>query len=237
MGTLSNLLTIATKQVGIKEDPPNSNNVLYNTWYYKRPVSGKEYPWCMVFCQWCFDQAKIKTPVRTASCSAMLDWSKRTNSYVNRNHLKAGDLVLFNFTDPSSTLSSTHCGIVQSVDGIKMKVIEGNTGVGNDTNGGMVMIRDRTIYQVVGAFRPIFDEEVETMTKKEFLESLSDKEAYDLLMKAQSYAARLPEPAAFTKEGHWKSATEKKLVDGKRPEALVKRDEVVTILGRAGLLK
>lgn len=237
MGKLSELLVIAQKQIGIKEDPPNSNNVLYNTWYYKRPVSGKDYPWCMVFCQWCFDQAKVKTPIRTASCSTMLDWAKRTNTYVSRDHLKVGDLVLYNFTAPSSTISSTHCGIIKSVDGIKIEVIEGNTGVGNDTNGGMVMIRERVISTVVGAFRPTFDEEVELMTKKEFIDSLSDKEAYDLLMKAQSYAGRLPEPSGFAKEGYWKAATEKGIIDGKRPEASVKRDEVVTMLGRAGLLK
>lgn len=237
MGTLSYLLTLAEKQVGIKESPPNSNNVLYNTWYYKREVSGKDYPWCMVFCQWVFNYSDVKLPVRTASCSAMLDWAKRTKTYVDRNHLKRGDLALFNFDDPASTLVAKHCGIVKSIDGIKMEVIEGNTAIGNDANGGMVMIRNRTINQVVGAVRPMYDEEVETMTKKEFLDSLTDAEAYTLLTKAQAHAGKLAEPTAFAKEGHWKAATDKKLVDGKRPEALIKRDEVVTILGRVGLLK
>lgn len=232
MGTLSDLLAIAEKQLGTKESPPNSNKVRYNTWYYGREVSGKDYPWCMVFCQWCFDQAKIKVPVRTASCSTMLSYTKRTNTYVNRNHLQPGDLLLFNFNDPSSTVTATHCGILQNQNGTKLKVIEGNTGVGNNTNGGMVMIRDRTIYQVVGAFRPMFDEEGINMTKKEFIDSLTDEEAYILLTKAQTHAGKLGLPAAFVKEGHWKDATEKKIIDGKRPEAPIKRDEVITILGR-----
>lgn len=238
MGTLKNLLTIAEKQVGIKEDPPNSNRVRYNTWYYGREVSGKEYPWCMVFCQWVFDQAKVKVPVRTASCSTMLAYAKKNNCYVNRNHLQPGDLLLFNFNDSSNTTVSTHCGILKTINGIKMEVIEGNTSVDNDSNGGMVMIRNRTTSQVVGAFRPIFDKDEEgiDMTKKEFINSLTEEEAYILLTKAQTYAGKLKEPSWSTKEGYWKKATEKKIVDGTRPEASIKRDEVVTILGRAGVL-
>lgn len=236
MGTLSELLAIAEKQVGVKESPPNSNNVRYNTWYYGREVNGKEYPWCMVFCQWCFDQVKVKVPVRTASCSTMLDWARRSKAYANRNNLKPGDLLLFNFNDSANTIVSTHCGILKSQNGTKLQSIEGNTGVGNDTNGGMVMIRDRNINQVVGAFRPIFDEEGIDMTKEEFIKSLSDKEAYDLMAKAMNYSGTLKEPSWSTKEGHWKKATDKKITDGSRPEAPVKRDEVVAMLGRAGLL-
>lgn len=236
MGTLNDLLAVAEKQLGIKESPPNSNKVRYNTWYYGREVSGKDYPWCMVFCQWCFDQAKVMVPVRTSSCSTMLDYTKRTKTYVDRDHLHPGDLLLFNFNNPTSTTVATHCGILKNQNGRNLKVIEGNTGVGNDTNGGMVMIRERLTSQVVGAFRPIFDEEGIDMTKKEFIESLTDEEAYTLLTKAQSHAGKLGLPAAFVKEGYWKQATEKKIIDGKRPEAPIKRDEVITILGRVGVL-
>lgn len=236
MGTLKELLSIAERQLGIKESPPNSNNVRYNTWYYGREVSGMAYPWCMVFCQWCFDQAKVKVPVRTASCSTMLSYAKKVNAYVNRNHLQPGDLLLFNFNDPASTTTATHCGILKNQNGTKLQVIEGNTGIGNDANGGMVMLRDRIISQVVGAFRPIFEEEGIDMTKKEFIDDLTDEEAYTLLTKAQSYAGKLKEPAWSIKEGHWKRAIEKEIADGTRPEGFVKRDEVITMLGRAGVL-
>ena len=36
MATVSELLDIARKQIGVKESPPKSNNVRYNTWYYGR---------------------------------------------------------------------------------------------------------------------------------------------------------------------------------------------------------
>ena len=52
MATVNSLLELARRQLGVKEDPPGSNKVKYNAWYYGREVSGAAYPWCMVFVQW-----------------------------------------------------------------------------------------------------------------------------------------------------------------------------------------
>lgn len=57
--TEKELLRIATAEIGTKENPAGSNKVKCNTWYYGREVSGKAYPWCMVFVQWVFDRAGI----------------------------------------------------------------------------------------------------------------------------------------------------------------------------------
>ena len=76
MGTVNELLTITRKQLSVREDPPNSNNVRYNTWYYGREVSGSAYPWCAVFVQWCFAQASVKLPKRTASCGDLMRAAK-----------------------------------------------------------------------------------------------------------------------------------------------------------------
>ena len=35
MATVSELLELARRQIGVKECPPNSNNVRYNTWYLR----------------------------------------------------------------------------------------------------------------------------------------------------------------------------------------------------------
>lgn len=236
MSTLKDLLTIAEKQIGVVESPPNSNNVRYNTWYYGREVFGSAYPWCMVFCQWVFNQAGVKVPIRTASCTTLLDAAKRNGCYVNRNNLQPGDLVLYNF-DGVTTNVATHCGIVKEVDKIKIKAIEGNTATSNDTNGGAVMLRERQIKYVVGAFRPIFDKEDNLdMTKADFLKSLTDEEAYSLFEKALNHINKQKEPSWSSKEGHWARATRDKVVDGSRPEAPMKRDECIAILGRKGLL-
>ena len=72
MATVNSLLELARRQLGVKEDPPGSNKVKYNAWYYGREVSGAAYPWCMVFVQWVFDRASVKLPTRTASCGALM---------------------------------------------------------------------------------------------------------------------------------------------------------------------
>lgn len=48
------LLAIADGELGMKEYPPNSNNVKYNTWFYGRQVNGKNYPWCAAFISYIF---------------------------------------------------------------------------------------------------------------------------------------------------------------------------------------
>ncbi len=48
------VLAVAKSQLGTKEKPKNSNNVIYNTWYYGHAVHGDAYPWCMTFVEWCF---------------------------------------------------------------------------------------------------------------------------------------------------------------------------------------
>lgn len=235
MGTLKGLLSIATLQIGTCESPPNSNNVRYNTWYYGREVMGSAYPWCMVFCQWVYDKADIKLPIRTASCTTLMEAAKAKKTFVDNRHLAPGDLLLFDFAKKPTGNKATHCGILSSINGPNIKSIEGNTSTKDETNGGTVMMRDRTINQVVGAFRPIFEGDLE-MTKAEFLNGLTEKEAYDLLTKALVYADKQKEPDWSVKEGHWASAIKKKLINQNTPEGLLKRDEFIAILGRKGLL-
>lgn len=74
------------------------------------------------------------------------------------------------------------------------------------------------------------------MTIPEFLSKISDADAYFLLQKAMQYMATLPEADWSKEEGYWQKATENKIVDGSNPEGFARRDEVVTILGRKGLI-
>ena len=157
MATVSELLEIARKQIGVKESPPNSNNVRYNTWYYGREVSGREYPWCMVFVQWVFDQAGVKLPVRTASCGALMRAAQSAGCWVTGDY-RPGDVVIYDFPGGAKT---DHCGIVESVDGSYISAIEGNTSSASDADGGAVERRARKFSQIVGAVRPSYDKEVE----------------------------------------------------------------------------
>ena len=111
--TEKELLRIATAEIGTKENPAGSNKVKYNTWYYGREVSGKAYPWCMVFVQWVFDRAGIAVPIKTASCGALLNAAKSSGRAVKGGY-RLGDVVIYDFDGNGST---DHCGIVEAVNG------------------------------------------------------------------------------------------------------------------------
>ena len=161
MGTVNELLGIARKQIGVSEAPPDSNNVRYNTWYYGREVMGRAYPWCMVFCQWVFDQAGVKLPQRTASCGDLMNAAKAAGCWVVRD-FRPGDVVIYDFSGRQKT--TQHCGIVeQALPDYGVQAIEGNTsqGGGSQDNGGMVCRKNRADKYIVGAVRPQFEAERE----------------------------------------------------------------------------
>ena len=140
---------LAATQVGIRENPPNSNNVRYNTWYYGREVSGSAYPWCMVFVQWVFAQLGVALPQRTASCGALMRAAQMSGQWVTENY-HPGDVVIYDFPGGAAT---DHCGIIESVTDSCVVAIEGNTGSGSDADGGQVQRRSRAWSVIVGAVR------------------------------------------------------------------------------------
>lgn len=239
MGTVKELLDIAKGELGVKESPKNSNIVKYNDWYWGKGKYGDWAAWCVAFVAWCCDKAEIKLPTRTASCTEMMNAAKKANMWVVRD-FKPGDLVIFDWSGKQKT--PAHIGIVESIlPDYGVQTIEGNTSVSDNSNGGEVMRRNRAMKYIIGAVRPVFDkepdkEDVFKMTIDEFISKLSDEQAYTLLSKAQRYAGEIAEPTWSKNEGHWERAKNKGLVDGERPEAFVKRDEFVAVMGRAGLL-
>lgn len=225
-------LDIVRSQIGIKENPSGSNKVLYNTWYYNEEVSGPHYAWCMVFCQWCYDRAGVRLPVRTNSCTNMVSAAKWDASWVTKAY-RPGDLVIFTF---NKDRTPQHCGIVEKADAGSIVSIEGNTSVTSDDNGGCVMRRTRSLSAVLGAFRPTFEEGID-MTIDEFISKLTPKQAYTLMKKAEEYADNCKEPSWSVLEGNWKKMMDKNFVKQNTPEGHVKRDELASILGRMGLIE
>lgn len=151
--TVRSVLYAAANQVGITENPAGSNKVKYNTEYYGREVSGKAYPWCMAFVWWVFQGAGFHL-FKTASCSAFVgQYKAKSPGQIVRANYRAGDIVFFDFTGKRA--KTEHVGIVESVgaDGT-LTTIEGNTGMGNDANGGAVMRRTRKQGLVTCAVRP-----------------------------------------------------------------------------------
>ncbi|MPM02097.1 hypothetical protein SDC9_48342 [bioreactor metagenome] len=166
--TASKILSIAAKYIGVKEDPPDSNRVIFNTAYYGREVSGSSYPWCCVFQWYIFHEAEASELFygggKTASCTTLMNYAKKTGQFITTGY-RPGDLALFNWDKLKS--SAQHIGIIESVnsDGT-LNTIEGNTAIGNDSNGGEVMRRVRYLPYVVGAVRPDYESE-DNMTKDE----------------------------------------------------------------------
>lgn len=154
---IEKVINIAKKYVGVCEDPPNSNKVVFNTKFYGREVSGANYPWCCAFI-WCvFNEAGINIK-RTASCMMLGDWFKQEGKY-HKDNPQVGDIVFFKF--PGSSRWTNHVGLVIEVNGNTLTTIEGNTSSdnkGSQNNGGMVAIRTRKINSSVVGFGSVSDD-------------------------------------------------------------------------------
>lgn len=155
--TVNELIAIAKSQLGVKESPPNSNSVKYNTAFYGHPVQdgipkGTTYPWCAVFVWWCFRGTNLVP--KTASCLNMLEWFEKKGQIVKDP--KPGDIVFFKYS--TNKRRTNHVGIVVAANGKVINTIEGNTSAngGSQNNGGCVMQRNRTS-NIVAFARPKYD--------------------------------------------------------------------------------
>jgi len=147
------VLDTALAELGYRESPPGSNRTKYGKWY---GLDGQ--PWCMMFVQWVFHQAggADLLPARTASCGALMRSAKAAGKWVERDFCP-GDVVIFDFGGKKTR--TDHVGIVIERRGDSLYTIEGNTGDGDDSNGGQVLTRLRSLNVVRGALRPDYEEE------------------------------------------------------------------------------
>ena len=150
-GTVNDVLSVAKAELGYKESPANSNKTKFGAWY---GLDG--YAWCVMFVQWVFNQVGVSLPVKTASCTQLMSAAKSSGMWVTSG-FKPGDVVIY---DWGGDRVPDHCGIVESVSGNMITAIEGNTAVGNDSDGGEVMRRNRSVFQIIGAVRPVYKEEI-----------------------------------------------------------------------------
>lgn len=163
MATAKEIIDYAISQIGIKETPSGSNKVKYNTWYYSKEVSGSAYPWCAVFCCYVFNKCNASKLFyggkKSAYCPTIENYYKSIGRYYGKTNGKAGDLCLMDFGKGRAS----HIGIVESknADG-SYNVIEGNTSVSNNANGGCVMRRVRRTNVIRGFARPDYESSSKT---------------------------------------------------------------------------
>ena len=131
------IIYMAQTQIGYKEKASNSsldsftdnagteNYTKYGQWYGTNPG-----PWCAMFVSWCANQVGISTSVipKYSVCTTGMNTFIANNvfnystTYGGSYTPKAGDIF---FTGTSKT-SSSHTGIVESVSGSTITVIDGN---------------------------------------------------------------------------------------------------------------
>lgn len=161
----SEIIKLAKSQIGVKENPPESNNVKYNTKYYGREVNGSNYPWCCVFVWWLFEEKKCSNLFfdgnKTASCTALMNYYKKNGQEVKE--YKPGDIVFYDWNKNDGF--AYHVGIITEIlENGKIKAIEGNTSKnGSQDNGGAVLEQIRNKNQIVCVCRPKYNEEEKEM--------------------------------------------------------------------------
>jgi hypothetical protein len=133
----------AITQLGTKESPPNSNETPYTRWY------GASGPWCAMFCTWAYETSGDSPSFKKGQSYAYVPYIV-SDARAGRNGLKVtsspvpGDLVCY---DWSYDGTFDHVGLFEewvSGSSLNFRAIEGNTSVGNDSDGGEVMRRDRS---------------------------------------------------------------------------------------------
>jgi len=137
----SKALSKAVTQIGVKESPPNSNITPYTKWY------GMTGPWCAMFCTWSYETVGDSPSFVQGKNYAYVPYivsdarAKRNGLSVTSSPIP-GDLVCFDWHYDGVF---DHVGLFERWDGsTAFSSIEGNTSVGNDSDGGAVMRRSRS---------------------------------------------------------------------------------------------
>lgn len=207
--------------LGVKEYPANSNKVRFNTDYYGSAVSGPDYPWCCAFVWDVFRLAGASELFydgkKTAYCPTVRNWGKAAGLTVPVSSGRYGDIVLF---DWERNGVADHIGLIEkkNSDG-SYTTIEGNTAIGNDSNGGEVMRRTRTQAQICCIIRPKYTKEAEIVTYEEW-------KVYQKRYEQERAAEGIPEDPENWKRKAYNFAQMTNLSDGLRPNAYVTRVEV-----------
>lgn len=198
---------------------------------------GEEYgwngvAWCAIFIWWLYKNSGLSSIYlnggKTASCTAIKEFYEKYNQWFTNNNYYPGDIAIMSF---KKSREIQHCGlIVEQVDDMYYKIIEGNTSssaAGSQDNGGIVALRTRNINNILGVARPQYEtEEDEDMTDEKFAEMMN------------TYLANLAkqEPPKWA-EKELAEARELGITDATRPMQLIPRYQAAIMALRAAKIK
>lgn len=138
---------IARQYIGVSEQPPGSNQVMFSEWY------GIIGPWCAMFQTFVWVKAGSKAWERTrrwAYCPFLLADARSPDNpnvtIISRSQVKKGDVVLFDWNDDGT---ADHVGLCTGpVDqNGNFNTIEGNV------DDGVVAAKMRNVGDVIGFVR------------------------------------------------------------------------------------
>src|SRR4051812_40742509 len=141
-------LAEALRHVGVREVPPGSNHTMFGRWFGADGV-----PWCAIFASYCFEVGAGVVLCRgwhgagvgrrgVAYVPTLAAWLRATGREVCEP--QPGDLAVFDWDGGLPD----HVGIVARAHAKGVDTVEGNTAVGNDSDGGEVMRRSRALGHV-----------------------------------------------------------------------------------------
>lgn len=137
---MNKIIEVASKEIGQTEVPKNSNDTKYGKWFGLDGVA-----WCGMFVSWCYAQAgkplpKIGFTKGYAGCQTAVKYfldNKKITAFP-----EPGDIVFFDWNG-DNRYDHTGLFVKWIEEGVIFETIEGNTAIGNDSNGGQVMTRRR----------------------------------------------------------------------------------------------
>jgi hypothetical protein len=147
------IIKIAESQIGVSEEPENSNLTTYGAWFGLNGVA-----WCGQFVSWVYDRAgknlgRIGYMKGFAGCqTAVIHFRNKKQTTTNP---QSGDIVFYDWNGDGR---SDHTGIFIKWTGLKdgeFEAIEGNTSLANQSNGGQVMRRFRHLKNVLVFANPL----------------------------------------------------------------------------------
>ena len=140
MGTISDVLYCARDWIGYSRWTDPEEGTVFGRWFAEK--TGEPYfgtsgvPYCAMFASYCLDWAGVPCAgMPSAYCPDIVSAGEDAGATVSCEDAEPGDIVLF---DWGSDGLADHVGIVEGnhPGGGYMTTIEGNTGTGNDANGG-----------------------------------------------------------------------------------------------------
>lgn len=130
MNTAQDVLNAARSKLGVREDPPGSNKVEFNTWALVVPG-----PWCAAFVSWALSAGGALDVPKFVYCPTGVNAYKAAGRFGSQP--RVGAVVFFQWPGIDRPC---HVGLVEAIqaDG-SIVTVEGNTDVAGGGSGGQVM--------------------------------------------------------------------------------------------------